>query len=223
MTSTRPSLLKIAAAALLCVASAANATITVVTTGTVAAFNATTGGSIDSFNDLGTSLGATSGALPASLSRNVSGLTYALSSTISDIDASSLYLVPATGTLAVSTNLTADSLVLSGFAQPVYALGGNFFRTGTDLGELASGSVKVVATDVNGASVSQTLAGGSLTSFVGFRSDVALSSVVVSLSAASTTNAVTLDNISISAVPETSTWLMMALGLSGLMVLRRRA
>ncbi len=222
MTLKRSASLTLAAAALMGLTAASHAAITVTTTGTVAAFNTAIGGSIDSFNDLtiNTDLGA------ISISRSTpAGIGYSLSSSLSDasLGTSSLFVVPVAGFVAVSTGVSADTLSLSNFAAPVYAVGGNFYRSNV-LGEVSSGGVVVVARDINGLSVSQTLSAGSLNSFVGFRSDVALSSVVVSLSTASTDAYVTLDNIT-AAVPESSTWLLMLLGGAAVLglVARRRA
>ena len=83
----------------------------------------------------------------------------------------------------------------------VFFFGGNFFATNV-LGELTSGGMTISVTDTSGTSLSQTLAGNSLTGFAGFRSDLPLASATVRLTSASTDRWASADNVVLSAVPE---------------------
>lgn len=191
--------------ALLCAAGAASADITVSTN--FAAFVASTGGSTDSFSDLtiNTDLNVTS------ITRSAGPYSYAASAQ------SNLFVVAAAGSIGLSTGIPTDSITFGGFATPVLAVGANFYASNI-LGELTSGALTVVATDINGLVRTQSVAGNSLTGFVGFFSDAPLASVVVSLALANEERYVTVDNVVLSAVPEASTWLLMLAG--GAAVLR---
>ncbi len=189
----------LALAALLCAAGAAHADITVNTN--FASFLAATNGSADSFSDLtiNTDVGA------SAIARSAGPYAYTASAQ------SNLFVIPAAGTIALSTGIPTDSITFSGFVTPVRAVGANFYASNV-LGEVASGALTVVATDINGLVRTQAVAGNSLTGFVGFLSDAPLASVVVSLTVANEERYVTVDNVVLSAVPEASSWLMMLAG-----------
>lgn len=197
---------RLAAAALLCAAGVAHADITALTS--LAAFQSASGGaSTDSFADLtiNTNLGATT------VTRQAGAFDYTLTTQ------TDFFVVPVASAIALSTGTYSDSISLGSFSSPVRAVGANFYGTNV-LGEVTAGALTVVATDINGLVKSQTLTGGSASGFLGFISDVPLASVVVSMSTPNTNVWATLDNVSVSAVPEAGTWLMAMLG--GVAVLR---
>ena len=200
-----------AAAALLCAAGAAQAGITALTS--LASFQAASGGaSTDAFSDLviNSALGATT------LPRNAGAFGYTL------ITQTDFYVVPVASAVALSTATFSDTITVGGFASPVRAVGANFYGTNI-LGEVASGALTVVATDINGLVKTQTLAGNSASGFLGFISDVPLVSVVLSMTTPNTSVWATVDNVVLSAVPEASTWLMALLGGAAVLrIVRRR-
>lgn len=199
----------LAAAALLATTAAAQAGISTITN--AASFVAQTGAAADNFADLtiNSALGTTS------LARTVGAYGYSVQTE------TELYVVPVAGTVALSSGNYSDTLTLAVFTTPVRAIGGNFFATNI-LGELGSGAITLVATDVNGLSVTASLAGGSLSGFTGFVSDVDLASLRVSLTTPNTDRYVSMDNVSLSAVPEPQAWAMALLGLAALRGAARR-
>lgn len=205
--------LPLVAAALLGAAGAAQATITLSSATTPAAFAAAVAGSIDSFSDLtiNTDLGATS------LARGVGGIGYTITT------ATDLFVVPVASAIAISAGSYADTISFGSFAPAVYKFGANFYGTNI-LGEVASGALTVTATDIHGVSTSKDLSGGSTAGFVGFISTDALASVVVGMKAPNTNVYATVDN-AVVAVPEAGTLTMM-LGGGALLLpvaLRRRS
>jgi hypothetical protein len=211
MTASHLPVRRLCAAALLCAAGAAQADITALTT--LASFQSATGGaSVDSFSDLtiNTNLGSTT------LARTAGGFGYALSTQ------TDFFVVPVASAIALSTATFSDTISLGGFSNPVRAIGANFYGTNV-LGEVSSGALTVVATDINGLVKTQSVAGGSASGFLGFISDVPLVSVVVSMTTPNTNVWVSLDNVAVSAVPEVGTWLMALLGGAAVLrVVRRR-
>lgn len=215
MTSTRFAARSLAAVVLLCAAAASQAAIVSFTSRT--AFVGGSNVQVDSLSDLtiNTALGV------SSLTRSTGSFGYSVST---DND---FYVVPAAGSIALSTQETSDSLVFADFTSigAVMAFGANFFGT-NNLGESASGGLTIVATDLNGFSSTISLPGNSLNGFAGFRSDVAL----LSVSARMTTPAlfgdanpvyVTADNITF--VPEPSSlMLVLAAGFAIPLVRARR-
>jgi hypothetical protein len=203
------------AAASLSLAGASQAAITVSPATSPTAFNAAVAGSIDSFSNLtiNTNIGATS------TSRSAGSLGYGISTQ------TDLYVVPVAGQVALSTGSFADTLNFTGFLTPVFAFGANLYGTNI-LGEATAGGVTVVVTDINNLSKTQTIAGGAASSFIGFTSDAAIATVVVSLTAPNTNTFVTTDNVVLSAalpaVPEASSWLMMLVGGAAVVGLRAR-
>lgn len=125
---------------------------------------------------------------------------------------------------SLSTNQPTDSITFGGFSGGASAIGGLFY--GTDVnGVLASGTVTLFATDISGATFTRTVTGTDTMAFIGLTSDTALASLVVS-----TAQPVdgplwpTIDNLTlaVAAVPEPGTWLLMAIGLAGMAIMRRR-
>jgi hypothetical protein len=204
---------RLTVAAALCAAAAANATITFVSSAATAPFSTA---SKDTFSDL-----AINSMLPdLAITRSLGSFRYTLGTTFGDTANSGLYVVPAAGTGAVSTGWYADSLVFTLLSSNVLGFGGNFFGTNI-LGEVASGGMRITVTDTAGTSLTQTIAGGALTSFAGFVSDVPLRLVTVSITTPNTGVWASADNILItSAVPEPSSWILL---LAGTAALRLRA
>ncbi len=205
MTAFQLTARPLAIAALLCAAGASHADITVNTN--LASFLAATVGSTDGFSDLtiNTDLGANS------VARSAGPYAYTASAP------SNLFVVPAAGTVALSAGEPADSITISGFVTPMLAVGASFYGSNI-LGEVASGALTVVATDINGLVKTQSVAGNSLSNgFVGFLSNVPLASVVVSLTVANAERYVTVDNVVLSAVPEAGSWLMMLAGAAAVL------
>ena len=202
------------AAATLCTAGAAQATITFVTSAGAQPFPTATR---DAFSDL-----ALNSAQGLSLLRSAGDFRYILSSSYTDPTNSSLSVVPAAGTGAVSTGWYADSLVFTLLA-PTYAWGGNFFGTNM-LGEVASGALTLTVTDAQGTTRSQSIAGNSLTAFNGIVSDVPLRLVTLSMTAPATSVFASADNILLSAVPvpEPGSWALMLAGGAMMLSLSRR-
>lgn len=127
---------------------------------------------------------------------------------------------------ALSTNNAADTITFGSFTGLVNAFGGNFY--GTDLsGQFVSGDITLTATDANGT-VTQTISGATVGSFLGFVSSTGLLTDVT-LSAVQPVAGgfmwPTVDNLVLAAVPEPETYALMlaGLGLVGFMARRRRA
>jgi hypothetical protein len=224
MTASRFPLRLIAAAALVGAAGASQAAIVVSTNKT--AFVAATSGTsaTDTFGDLtiNTYLGALSTARntqvgPGAYSYNVT------STNNGSIDLpSDLFVAPVAGTIALATAWYNDTLTFDGLGS-IQAFGGSFFRTNI-LGEAAGGNMTLVATNFGGDVVSFNFA-GSASGFVGFLSDSAITSVVLSNNVPDTNTYATVDNLVLAAVPEASTWMMMLAGGAAVLRLaaRRRA
>ena len=119
----------------------------------------------------------------------------------------------------IGTNAPAEALTIT-FGAGVTAVGGNFFLTDITDTFVPGGSVTLTLND--GTTTTYTPTG--TTTYRGFTSDVAISSLTFSAPAA---NYATLDNLTVgkaivTAVPEGSTWAMMALGMAGLLVAARK-
>lgn len=207
MTTTQP-LARLAAVALLSAAAgAAHAEIGTVTS--LAAFQTASGGqtSTDTFSDLSINSALGTGTLP----RSAGAFGYTASTQ------TEFFVVPVASAVALSTGFFSDTISFAGFTNPVRAIGANFYGTNVN-GEVASGALTLIATDVNGLTRTASLSGGSATGFLGFVSDVPLLSVVVSMTSPNTNVWASVDNVVLSAVPEVGTWLMALLG--GAAVLR---
>jgi hypothetical protein len=136
------------------------------------------------------------------------------------------------GTVAnpwLSTNTATDTMTFNTFTGGSNGVGGNFF--GSDIaGAFAAGNITLVATDSSG-SVTQTITGATTSSFLGFVSTTAITSLTVTSVQGATPLWGTVDNLVFAkraavqgAVPESSTWLMMVAGF-GLVggAMRRRS
>jgi hypothetical protein len=201
----------LAVAAFCCVAGATQAAIAVSTATTPASFAASVLGSIDTFSSLtiNSNVGPT-------LARSAGSLSYTLSAQ------SDMYSVPAAGTNAVSTGNYIDTLIFNNFGTPVRSFGANFFGSNI-LGEATAGRVTIVVTDTNNLTFSTSIAAGSAASFVGFLSDTPIASVLAFMTSPNTNTFVTTDNVVLAtAVPEASSWLMMALGGAALLAISAR-
>ena len=130
----------------------------------------------------------------------------------------------------LSTNTATDTITFSAFTGGSNAVGGNFF--GSDVaGAFAAGNITLVATDSSG-SVTQTIVGATTSSFLGFVSTTAVTSLTItSVQPVGGFLWPTVDNLVFAkravvqaAVPESSTWLMMLAGF-GLVggAMRRRS
>ena len=126
----------------------------------------------------------------------------------------------------LSTNGATDVITFSGFSSGVNAIGGLFF--GSDInGAFASGNVMLTAMDSLGATSTQTITNATLSSFLGFQSTGAITSLVVSSVSPNSTVWPTVDNLTlatgaVAAVPEPETWALMLGGLGVLGTLARR-
>ena len=126
----------------------------------------------------------------------------------------------------LSTNLATDSITFDAFTGGVSAFGGNFFASNI-AGAFLAGDVTLAATDSLGATSSQTIAGATVSSFLGFVSSGSLTSVVLSAVQTDVPVWPTADNVTLAVgvVPEPGTYgLMLAgLGIVGFMARRRRS
>jgi hypothetical protein len=226
MTASRFPLRLIAAAALVGVAGASQAAIVVSTNKT--AFVAATSGTsaTDSFGDLtiNTYLGLLSTARNTQVGPGA--YSYNVTSTNNSTDPvnlpSDLFVAPVAGTIALATAWYNDTLTFDSLGS-IQAFGGSFFRTNV-LGEAVVGNMTLVATNFGGDVVSFNFA-GSASGFVGFLSDSAITSVVLSNNVPDTNTYASVDNLVLAAVPEASTWMMMLAGGAAVLRLaaRRRA
>lgn len=197
----------LAGAALVATTTAANATVTVYTT--LAAFNAATSAlGTDTFNT-----GITPGAaLPASLTRTAGAYGY----TVSD-SATVLYGAGSAADPWLSNDTNAAVITFNAFTGGVSAAGGFFF--GSDVAGAfvaAPLGITVTATDASGT-VTQTLISPTQTTFLGFVSSSALTSLTVRATVPNSSYWATVNNLvlgqrAVSAVPETATWAMMLVG-----------
>lgn len=117
----------------------------------------------------------------------------------------------------VGNNIAAESLTVTFTAGSPTALGGNFYITNiSDVFQTAAVTLGLS----DGTSITYTPA--STAEYRGFISTVPITSITMAAPLASQFN--TLDNLTVglaTVVPEPATYLMMALGLSGLLMLRR--
>jgi PEP-CTERM motif len=215
---SKTALLKpLALAALLATAGVAQATIVVYTT--QASFNAATSAQgVDTFTGL-----SITGSTPSPITRTAGAYTYT-----GAVTTTSFFGAGTTANPWLSTNTATDTMTFNTFLGGVQAVGGNFF--GSDItGAFLAGDITITATDASGT-VTQTIVGATTTSFLGFVSNGAMSSLTVtSVQPASGFLWPTLDNLTLAkavvAVPEPETYAMMlaGLGLVGFFARRRRA
>lgn len=156
----------LATAALLCLSGASHAAITVYTTEASFLAAVSTPG-VDTFTDF-----SITGNTPSPIYRSAGAYRY----TAAVVD--SFFGAGTTSNPWLSTNLAADPITFNWFTGSVRAIGGNFF--GSNIGGMfAAGSVTLTATDASGR-VTQTIAGATTSSFMGFVSNRPIRSLVVS-------------------------------------------
>jgi PEP-CTERM motif len=203
----------LAVAALMVLAGTSQAAITVYTT-QASYLAAITAPGVDTFNDL------TIASTPSPLTRTAGAYSYTAAASTS-----TFFPAGSSGDIWLSTNLAGDSITFSGFSSAVRGVGGLFF--GSDIaGAFAAGSVTLTATDASG-SVTQTITGATTSSFLGFVSTGAFTSVSISAISAATPLWPTVNNLTLGAAavvpePETYALMMAGLGLVSLVARRRR-
>lgn len=131
------------------------------------------------------------------------------------------YLVSAPGDLYgngvfIGTNLDNTPLTITFTGAPVTAVGGNFYAT--DVSDAFQG-VSVTLTLSNGFTTTFTPTSVS-NSFRGFTTVLPIASLT--LGAPGATRYVGMDNLTVGAVPEPGTWLLMALGAGALLLRQSR-
>lgn len=204
----------LAAAALLAAVGASQAAITVYTS--LAAFNAAVGiAGTDTYTGF-----SITGSTPSPVMRNAGPYAY----TAAAAPAGLFFGAGTTANPWLSTEAAQDAITFSGFSAGVVAAGGNFFGSNI-AGLFAAGDVSLTATD-GGGSVTQTIVGATVGSFLGFVSNGPLLSLRIT--AVQPTPAFlwpTVDNLVLAAaIPEPHTYAMLlaGLGLVGFMARHRR-
>lgn len=202
----------LAAAALLAVAGASHATITVFTS-QAAFLAAVSAPGVDTFNDLALT------SVPSPIVRNAGAYGYT-----GTVSTTSFFNAGTTADVWLSTNTATDTITFNTFTGGVSAAGGNFF--GSDInGAFLAGNLTLTATDASGT-ITQTLTNATTTGFLGFVSTGALTSITItSVQPVSGFLWPTVNNLTLAtAVPEVQTYAMMlaGLGLMGFMARRRR-
>lgn len=126
------------------------------------------------------------------------------------------------GTVAnpwLSTNTATDTVTFNNFTGGVSAAGGNFFGSNI-AGQFQLGNVEVTATDADGT-VMQTIVNAQVSSFLGFVSNGALTSLTVrSIQPSAGFLWPTVDNLVLAAIPAPGA--VALFGLAGVAGLRRR-
>ncbi len=199
-------------------AGAANATITIYTT--LASFNAAVSApATDTFQNF-----SITGPTPSPVTRAIGAYSYQAAASTSTFFGA--------GTNAdhwLSTNLATDTIIFSNFTGGVKGVGGLFF--GSDIGgNFASANQIVTATDGSGT-VTQTLISPTTSSFLGFVTTGAFTTVTVAAVQGNpdvfwpTVNNLVLGAAGAPAVPEPATWtlLIAGFGLTGTAMRRKVA
>ena len=200
-------------AALMCASGASHAILTVYTS--QAAFNAASASpGVDTYTGF-----SIIGTTPSPILRTAGAYSYTATASTS-----TFFGAGTTGNPWLSTNIATDSITFNAFSAGVSAFGGNFF--GSDInGLFLAGNVTLVATDSLGATSTQTIVGPTVTSFLGFVSNAAMTSVVLSAVQGAAPLWPTADNVTLAtAVPEPGSYalLLAGLGVVGFMARRRR-
>jgi hypothetical protein len=208
----------LAAAALFC-ATSAQAVITIYTT-QAAYLAAISAPGVDTFDDLNPT-----GSVAGPLNRTAGAYSYKAS-----VGPTSTLFFPggvSPGDVYLSTNNRLDTITFNTFSAGVRGAGGNFFGSDINGAFTTPSTITVTATDASGT-VTQTLTNPTVTSFVGFVSTGALTSVTTYVGVAGTGIAgvwPTVNNLTlgtVAAIPETQTLAMMFAGLAMLGIAVRR-
>jgi PEP-CTERM motif len=219
----------LAAAALVAMAGASQAAITVYTS--LTAFNAAT-----SLQGTDTYTGfSVTGGTPSPITRNAGPYSYTADAT----PLGTLYGGGTTANPFLSTNSATDTIRFNAFSSGVAGIGGNFFGSNI-AGAYLLGDIRLTATDDSG-SLTQTIVGATTTSFLGFVSTGTMTSLSVCAINAflgtcigATPGAApfvwpSADNLvlakAVAAIPEPSTYAMLLAGLGavGFVARRRRS
>ncbi|MEO5733012.1 MAG: PEP-CTERM sorting domain-containing protein [Rubrivivax sp.] len=205
----------LAAAAFLAMAGASHAAITVYTS-QATFLAAVTSPGVDTYTGF-----SITGGTPSPIVRTAGAYGY-----IASASTSTFFGAGTTANPWLSTNVATDSISFASFTGSVSAAGGNFF--GSDVnGAFAAGSVALTATDSLGATSTQTITGATTSSFLGFVSTGAMTSLVLSAIQPGSPLWPTVDNLTLAIagpVPEVETYAMMLAGLGamGFMIRRRK-
>ena len=213
MISKSMMLKPLAAAALLAVAAASQAAVTVYTS--QASFLAAVSGvGVDTYAGF-----SITGSTPSPITRNAGAYGYTAS-----VSTTSFFGAGTTANPWLSTNTATDTITYTSFTGGANAVGGNFF--GSDIsGQFAAGDITVTATDASGTTT-QTIIAATTTSFLGFTSTSGITTLTVAAVQPSGSFLwPTVDNFTMAvAVPEAQTYAMMlaGLGVLGFVARRRR-
>ncbi len=177
---------------------------------------ATSGAGVDSFDDL------FPGDTPnGPLLRNAGTFAYSAS-----VNTSSFFGAGSAGDTWLSANVSTDIITFSGFDATVRGVGGFFFGTDANGAPMASTDLFVTAMNAGG-SYSQTLVSPTVGSFFGVVSTGGISSLTVEVQTPTagfawpTVNSLTVAGAP-TVVPEPSSFVLLAAGAAGVLVIARR-